>query len=280
MKILSLRIKNFENIEYYSTIFKEKNLLSYDPGSKSIVKAIGIVLKNPALYGNIEDLVFSEKTQINATIQVEKAIYRIFVRVMNNKFVYLVGRTGIGEIEEDKFYDLISNCPEEEQLSYFEYDTGQELPEKFGKYMDYDYFYSREEFQKQTDGMGVTNTFSKCLREHIKDYEKEKIPGKEKKEIVINKDGNFVVQNKDGKEIKEKNLQDKEKNMLKLVSFISLNEFWEKMEKIRNIHYVEPPVVIINPEQNSAKTNKDFITKKVDQLNRQVFMFSKEKKKS
>ena len=272
MKLKNLIIRNFEGVDRFHASFKDVNLVIGGEIASTILKAIGIVLQNKKLYNESDLDNFTNNTSISARVEIDGAMYSLNVRKIRNKVYYRVRNYENNTMVVVNFYNSIKSSPEEENLAYYKYGEYNMLSKKLGMYKDFLEFYKRKEFVRQTDGVGITRRFYLCLKNYIDNFEKERITQVGNKVIDINNEGNFVAKDGNGKVISNNRLTKKEKILFDYLCFLKINEFWNKMEAIRDYNHIKSPLFLWNILSDKDKNN-DLLKKQTEKLKRQLFIF-------
>ena len=275
MIITDLKIKKFNDLDDYVMKFSEISIIKDKSKTNSIVKAIGIVLQNKIMYGDINKLDISNETEIDAVIKIRKDIYNIEVRVKKKGFIYNIKKNNEIVVDPSFFYNEIRQSQEEERFSYYNVNKDEIMFNRLGMYKDYAYYFKQDEFLEQTDGIGLTRSFSNCLRDYMREFKKEEMNPRPRMEIDINKQGFFVVKNNNGKEIKSNALKEEYRYVFDYLCFININEFWGKMEEIREMDHIKTPLIISDIDSLVYKWDMDFLIKKAIKLGRQIIVFTK-----
>lgn len=149
----------------------------------------------------------------------------------------------------------------------------KEYPKRLKKYKRAIDYYRSDEFDEITDNYGESKVFRRCLFDFVKGY--RAIPIDEEKDLYmrIDRDGEFVLCEKKGEEFiyRDINVNEKDKDVFRLLGFFELNEFWTKANELKIYDPEKMPVLVcgISPDP----VIKDILRKKAAKLDKQIIMF-------
>jgi len=266
--IKGIKIDKFENIDHFESLFDSKIAVLSDKNADSIIKAIGVALKNSSIISTIRNV--SNKTRIEALIELNECTYKIIVKGNGKEklFSYVV-TTNAGPPDID-FYYSIQKSPEEESLVWFSYDKKAPYSERLLIYKDPEKFGFSDDFFKMTNGIGDTRTFRICLHKYIKNYRPENFSKTEKSTVCLQNNGVFCTEN-GGKP--QKSLSQSEKTLFEFVCFLKINELWECVEEIRDINREKQPILITKlVDEIDEFVDLNFYLEKAKKQDRQILI--------
>ena len=236
-----LEIEHFGNIRHVDIVFDEQLTAIRHLNADEIIKAIGLMTNNTSLSERIAARTVTGDTHMELELEISGQPYLIAARGLPRKkgFIYeAVDRKSNSAIDASKIFRHIRLCKEEESLTYYRYTSKDVYAERFLHYKDPDKYYPLGDFQKRTDGMGLTQTFRACLAEYMKKYEP-----------------NDITDNK----------------LFDLECYLSVNKFWSSFENVRNMHHEKWPMII---DVTDFRKNEDFnaLVDKALGLRRQLIM--------
>ena len=243
MIIRKLKIEDFEDVERLELTF-DSSLIRLDmPGAGAAAKAVAVALKSVLMKDFAEDLSIRLGTSISADIDINGAWY----------FVTARGSPKTGSFDHDvrdaggkpvcDFYERIRVNEEEDRLSWFRCDPSDPYSRRLKHYREADKYYPQGVFSAITDGIGCTRTFRALLSEYIKGFRSYCFPIRKDRRIALQNDGEFVLTDTDGTQIPI-NLTGEERELFEYLCFLHLNDFWRRVESVRNINHVSRPLIV------------------------------------
>lgn len=265
-----IQIEDFENTVRYESSFDSQLVVLSPENAEVIKKALGVVLKSRSLVG--EKVKAAERTIIKVEIEISGKKYFITASGLKNKqgFAYSV-KTEDAELRED-FYRMIHQSSEEEHLSCFSFSSSDRFSDRFRNYKDAEKYYSKTDFSKQTDGIGNTRAFRSCLNNHIKEWNNRNSGATGSNQIRIKENGETVIISSAGRCSRDV-LSESDSVLFEYLCYLSINQFWQKVEEIRDFNHINWPLVVFDLCERTDETVElsDYIEKALA-LNRQVFI--------
>jgi len=184
-------------------------------------EAIGTLLRKDLIKPGLPRGFIEPETEMRLELLLNDGIYRI---------THKKARTGEwrewtvygpeGEIvPAGAFFMRIHQCQEEAESNYYVFDRS--YVEVLQKYSDPLRFYSVQDFMRRTEGIGFTRTFRKTLLEMRREFRRPR----ERAGAALSNQG----------------------------SFFEFNTFWNRIEKIRNMHFEPWPIIVLQ----SAEQKED-----------------------
>ena len=218
MILKKLTIEQFGKIQHFETSFDPKLSVIFDSNSDFIVRAIGIATNNRILAGRITKGMLSVNTCIRAEIEAQGTMLLVTARGQPSEcgWEYDVCKTDRMEsMSPSKLFRSIRLCEEEESLTYYRYNGKDRYSERFLHYKDPERYYTNGEFQKRTDGAGLTRSFRACLAEYMKVH---KADGTDRRQVDF-------------------------------LCYLHVIKFWDCFQDIRDMHHEKWPIIIEAGEQ-------------------------------
>lgn len=168
---------------------------------------------------------------------------------------------------------LFSESVEEEACSYFGADEKERYSETFARYIKA-ILEERKTFGERTDGAGLTNTFRRLLREHIKGFEPQPVRIEKRLYLSLDEAGNFTARDAQPR----KDLSATEQTLLEYLSFLEVNRFWGEVHREMGRMRERPLYILSLADGIDECIDLAPLLKKAAALGRQVFVFSRDKK--
>ncbi len=243
MIIKKLKIDEFEGIGHLELSFDSQLISLEMPEADSVLKAVAVILKSVRMEDFAVDLCIKPGTSISAEIDINGDEFYVTASGSpeTGGFDYDV-RDGSGDPRND-FYEMIHVCEEEDRLFCFQYDEGDPYSRRLKQYKENDKYYPGSVFAEITDGIGCTRTFRALLNEYIKEFKSQCFSIRDDRRIAIQNDGEFVLTGICGVQ-EAKNLSWEERGLFEYLCFLYINDFWRRVESIRNINHVSRPMMI------------------------------------
>lgn len=240
-----LTIEHFEKIQHYETSFDPKLSVISDSNADDIVRAIGIVTNNRILAGRITKEMLSVNTCIRAEIEAQGTTFLVTARGQPSEcgWEYDVReKDRMESMSPSKLFRSIRLCEEEEALTYYRYNGKDRYSERFLHYKDPEKYYASGEFQKKTDGDGLTRSFRACLTEYMKVHEADGSPFGDNS-ICILPDGRLIgncgLRNPKGQ------ITDGTSSWrFDFLCYLHVIKFWDCFQDIRDMHHEKWPIII------------------------------------
>lgn len=213
-----LTIEQFGKIRYFETSFDSKVSVISHSNSDLIVRAIGISTNNRTLAGHITNRMMSVNSHISAEIEVQGKAFLVNARGQPSQcgWAYDVRDTACMEsMSPSKLFRSIRLCEEEEALTYYRYNGKDSYSDRFLHYKDPERYYASGEFQKKTDGVGLTRSFRACLAEYMKVHR----------------------------------VDETDRRRADFLCYLHVIKFWDCFQDIRDMHHEKWPIIIEAGEQ-------------------------------
>ena len=207
-----------------------------------------------------------------AVVKLEKTYYIRGNKVKGNSpfSVSLFSEDGETDCMEEYFKEL-KQSEEVESALFFHSFKRQDFPHKLFKYKDLFKYYPDGSFSHLTNGYGTTRSFRGFVANYIKHFKPIKLREDKDLFLKLSPIGEFKVVNKDNEDV----VLSKSENMLyHYLSFISIADFWDRAEKIRNLNRINKPLIVSGFTRfldDSIDVGQ--LVRKTKNIARQVIMF-------
>lgn len=181
-----------------------------------------------------------------------------------------------GESDTDctnEYFETVRQSTEMESALFFHRFKRQDYPHKLVRYRDVLKYYPDGDFDALTNGYGSTRSFRGFMTQYITHFKPLKLREDREMYLKLSKDGEFGVGYLNSNE--KVFLSETENTLYHYLSFISIADFWDRAEKIRNMNRVKKPLVVTALLERIAD---DFdisqILRKTNSLDRQTILFT------
>lgn len=263
-----ITVKNFGSVQCYDVVLGSKLNVLDTLFTAEISAAVELLLCKSAI--PVADV--KKKTLIRAEVLLDERVYSIELKPTDGGSLKLTATDTAGNDATDFYRHAMSHCSEQDATENFDgRDTS--LPLRLCWYRGCDEDDVPNDLASRTNRMIDTKTFRSHLIRYIKAFEPEPINNKKKYKTSINKEGKFEVlyPGLSG----EIPLSETEEKLFLYICFLNMAEFWEEVEKIRDMHHEKKPLLIQNFLEFLDQTTdiQGLITRTL-QLGRQVILLT------
>lgn len=229
-----------------------------------------------AILGIYEPICSFHNIKFLAVVRLDKVYY---IRGTKNKgdseFEISVHKENDEADFTKEYFDAIEQNKEHDSTLLFHLFKRQNYPHKLFKYRDLLKYYPGGTFDELTNGYGSTRSFRGFVANYIKHFKPIRLLEDKNLFLQISKDGDFWVGYLDGQE--KVKLNENEELLYHYLSFLSIADFWDRAEKIRNLNRVNKPLVVSNFAKCLEKGEHFFerVTRKI-KIRRQIILFADE----
>ena len=283
MFIKKLTVEQFGRIGYKSFSF-EQPLTVFAGEVEEIFAALCVVLDNRLLRLQTTQYCFTEKSKFYAEIEKDGKVYTAEAAYDESVpdhcgvRIYCGGRLLSNEERSAAFQTSF----EEEECSYFlnRYDYSRYIPfaeldhtKKLADYRQGLQEENRKEFSARTDGIGLTHTFRKILKNFCDKFLPQQFRIEKRLWLTMEGEGCFSAKDVQPR----KDLSATEDTLLQYFCFLEINRFWREVQKAMG-RTVQKPLFI-----GALADNIDFCIDLASLLmpalglGRQVFLFARDK---
>lgn len=239
MIIKHIIIQDFGSVRFYdTTLTSELNIVDtrYIP---EISAVIGLFLCSKARH-SVPPTWIRPTTRLTAEILMDTTAY-VVDATPNGDHLNLVVMDADGNDATKTYRNRIFHCQEQDAMESFD---GQDktLPLRLCWYRNCSD--APVNVSSRTASLSDTKTFQSQLIRYIRTFQPEPINCIKDYKAVINSQGRFEVFYPGV--FGEVSLSTTEEKLFLYICFLNVAEFWEDIEKLRDIHYEKKPIVIRN----------------------------------
>ncbi len=208
-----------------------------------------------------------------AEVWLDKTYY---IRGSKNKKELLFNFSVLCEDSEndcaEEYFKTVCQSEEMDSALFFHRFKRQDYPHKLTRYNDVFKYYPNGEFAFLTNGYGLTRSFRGFVADYIKHFKPIKLTARKDLYLKLSAEGEFNV----GYLHSDENiiLSGGENTLYHFLSFISIADFWDRAEKIRNMNCALKPLIISTfLEQLDESVDLSDVLRKTNSLRRQTILF-------
>lgn len=245
MILKKLTIEQFGKIEHCDVLFREQVAAITVPDADGIVKAIGLATNSKSLIDCTEAFPLSVNTRIILRLKIADHPYAITARGQPHRKECAYEATDCRNntaVDVSLLFRNMQLSEEEESLIYYRYNPKNAFSKRLFHYRDPGRYYAFGDFQKKTNGSGLTQTFRIYLKEFIQKYESCDSFADSCK-TALRSDGGFIWRCADAPG-SITDLNERDKKLFDYACFIDVNKFWSGFEDIRDINHEKWPMLI------------------------------------
>ncbi len=248
--IKNITLENIGLIDYFASDFNDSLNIIKIHDSEALAYSLGCVTNNLSLCKSFPALL--------------KGNSIIYSRLTLDKD-YIFDMQGNNE----KISSLLHQSREEDNLCFYKNRKFKGFPARLLEYKDFEYFYTKKRFSRETNGACLSRTFRARLTEYIRNFKPQRLNPRKDFYMQINKTGEFYV---DG----NPDLSASEANLFDFLCFLNIIEFWDSFLEIKDFNRFKKPIVITELfEMVDQSIPRDFILKRLKRLNRQIFLIER-----
>lgn len=286
MFVKKLTVEQFGRIGYKSFSFEKPLTIFAGEETEEIFAALCVVLDNRLLCLQTTRYCFTEKSKLYAEIEKDGKVYMAEAAydesVPNNCVVriYCGGRLLSNEERTAAFQTSF----EEEECSYFlnRYDyysryvpfAELDFTKKLADYRQGLQEENRQMFSAWTDGIGLTHTFRKVLKNFCDKFLPQPLRIEKRLWLTMDEKGRFLA----AKDVQpRKDLSATENTLLQYFCFLEVNRFWGEVQKAMGRTVQKPLFIGALAYYIDFCIDLESLLEKASDLNRQVFVFTRDK---
>ena len=284
MFVKKLTIEQFGQIGYKIFPFEQPLTVFAGEETEEIFAALCVVLDNRLLRLQTTRYCFTEKSKIYAEIEKSgkvytvEAVYDECAPAHCTVCVHSDGR----RLSDEERTAAFQTSFEEEECSYFinRYDYSRYVPfaelEKTKKLADY---WSglqeenRKEFSARTDGIGLTHTFRKVLKNFCDKFLPQQLRIEKRLWLTMDEEGCFSAKDVQPR----KDLSATEDTLLQYFCFLEVNRFWGEVQKAMGRTVQKPLFIGALADTIDVCIDLGSLLGQALRLGRQVFLFTRDK---
>ena len=228
------------------------------------------------LLGWEEGVASLQSIRFFAVVEIDEIYYIRGKKEKNEHFYNISVMSKNGECKKE-YFEKIAENEELNSSLFFQYFKRQNYPHRLFQYKNAPEYYSNGEFSLYTNGYGSTRSFRGFLANFIKHFKPIRLRENKDFFLKLNKSGEFNVGylNNDEKVL----LSESENVLYHYFSFISIADFWDRAERIRNMHQVKMPLVVATLlDHLDESINLNYLFDKTNRIDRQIIIFNSTRK--
>ena len=244
-------------------------------------RRLSVVKENDELLGIVKLLLGREEKQAavcdvwfssKVFIGEERYFLKGTKREGDSLFSVVVYKKGSAVPCDEEYFSAVRQSEEIESALFFDSFKRQDYPHRLRRYRDTEKYYPDCGFAQTTRGYGMTRSFRAFVSQYIRDFKPIRL--RENKELFLKLSpfGEFEVECKDsdGKIF----LSETEDVLYHYMSFISVADFWDRAEKMRDYNRIKKPLVICSfLERIDISVDITNALKRTNSLDRQTIIF-------
>ena len=285
MFVKKLTVEQFGQIGYKSFLFEQPLTIFAGEETEEIFAALCVVLDNRLLSSQTMRYCFTEKSKLYAEIEKDGKVYTAEAAydesVLNNCVVriYCGGRLLSNEERTAAFQTSF----EEEECSYFinRYDYSRYVPfaeldfaKKLAEYRSGLQEENRKEFSARTNGIGLTHTFRKILKNFCDEFLPKQFRIEKRLWLTMDEEGCFSAKDVQPR----KDLSATEDTLLQYFCFLEVNRFWGEVQKAMGRTVQKPLFIGALVDNIDESICLSPLLAEALSLGKQVFLFTDDKK--
>jgi len=269
MVIKRIRVCDFGAVDAYETALTPTLNLLDIPSAPELSVAISFLLGSLPVRCIPAGWV-RPTTRLTADIRVDGALYTVCA-FFKNEGLRLVAEKG-GKTETKSYLGAVRHCQEQDDTEFFD-GRNKSLSTRLFRYRERENSPALPRLSLRTARFSDTQTFRTRLNRYIADFQPEPINNPKPYQLILTAQGKFDVRHPDweGKVF----LSTTEERLFQYLCFLNLAEFWEDVERIRDLHHEKKPLLIQNfLEYLDESTDISGLLTRTLKLQRQVIIFS------
>lgn len=270
MKAIIKKLKITENgVKTANIIFDSFCTILNNVGNETILEIIKLLIGAKETKKSLVSIEFSAEVEL-----VENYYITGYKQKNSKSWVLSVSKNNSDIDYTEEYFSIVKKSAEESVITSFEDISKQNYPLRLAFYKDSKYYF-KGRFSKMTNGIGVTRSFQSFLSSYIKEFKSEQLNKEKDLWLTLKENGEFVVTKG---EAGEETTDFSEDDFLKynLLCFMSLVDFWDGFNNLRNINAVKTPLIIKSNEKNNFSLKKDEkqLNNKICDSDRQIVIFA------
>ena len=284
MFVKKLTVEQFGRIGYKSFSFEQPLTAFAGEETEEIFAALCVVLDNRLLRLQTTRYCFTEKSKLYAEIEKDGKVYTAEAAYDESAPNHCVVRIYCGGrlLSNEERTAVFQTSFEEEECSYFinRYNYNRYVPfaeldftKKLSDYRQGLQEENRHIFSARTDGIGLTHTFRKVLKNFCDKFLPQQLRIEKRLWLTMDEENRFLAKDV----LPRMDLSATEDTLLQYFCFLEVNRFWGEVQKAMG-RTVQKPLFI-----GALADNIDFcidlgsLLKSALGLDRQVFLFARDK---
>lgn len=266
MVIQRISIRNFGGIFSYDASFVPSLNIVRTREIPTLLAAIQVLVCSKAVSQAPPEWVRND-TRLTARVLLENAVYSVSATVCDGQLTLTV-TDAAGADATELYRDTLNHCAEQDATDCFD-GLDQTAATRLFRYRNVKEI--PENLSERTDRLADTRIFRAHLIRYIKAFQPEPIHSQKSYLAAITPQGKFEVIHPDipGRVF----LSETEKILFHYICFLNAAEFWDAIEKSRDLHYEKKPLLVRNfLEYLDESTKTDRLMARTVNLQRQVLI--------
>ena len=284
MFVKKLTVEQFGRIGYKSFLFEQPLTIFTGEETEEIFAALCIVHGNRLLRSQTTRYCFTEKSKLYAEIEKDGKVYTVEAVYDESAPNYCTVRIYCGGrlLSNEERTAAFQTSIEEEECSYFitRYDYYRYVPfaeldfaKKLADYRQGLQEENRQMFSARTDGIGLTHTFRKVLKNFCDKFLPQQL--RIEKRLWLTMDGEGCFSSKDVQP--RKDLSATEDTLLQYFCFLEVNRFWSVVQNATGRTVQKPLFIGALADSIDFCIDLASLLMPAFGLGRQVFLFARDK---
>ena len=284
MFVKKLTVEQFGRIGYKSFLFEQPLTVFSGEETEEIFAALCVVLDNRLLRFQTTRYCFTDKSKFYAEIEKSGKVYMAEAAYDESVQDHCVVRFYCGGrlLSCEERTAAFQTSFEEEECSYFinRYDYSRYVPfaeldfaKKLADYRQGLQEENRQMFSSRTDGIGLTHTFRKILKNFRSEFLPQPLHIEKRLWLTMDEKGRFLA--KDA--LPRKDLSATEDTLLQYFCFLEINRFWGVVQNATGRTVQKPLFIGALADSIDFCIDLASLLMPAFGLGRQVFLFARDK---
>ena len=284
MFVKKLTVEQFGRIGYKSFLFEQPLTIFTGEETEEIFAALCVVLDNRLLRLQTTRYCFTEKSKLYAEIEKDGKVYTAEAAYDESAPNHCVARIYCGGrlLSNEERTAAFQTSFEEEECSYFlnRYNYNRYVPfaeldftKKLSDYRQGLQEENRHIFSARTDGIGLTHTFRKVLKNFCDKFLPQQLRIEKHLWLTMDEENRFLAKDV----LPRMDLSATEDTLLQYFCFLEVNRFWGEVQKAMGRTVQKPLFISALADNIDFCIELDPLLEQVLRLDRQVFLFAQDK---
>ena len=284
MFVKKLTVEQFGRIGYKSFLFEQPLTVFSGEETEEIFAALCVVLDNRLLRFQTTRYCFTEKSKLYAEIEKSGKVYMAEAAYDESVQDHCVVRFYCGGrlLSNEERTAAFQTSFEEEECSYFinRYDYSRYVPfaeldftKKLADYRQGLQEENRQMFSARTDGIGLTHTFRKVLKNFFDKFLPKQLRIEKRLWLMMDDEGSFSAKDVSPR----KDLSATEDTLLQYFCFLEINRFWGVVQNATGRTVQKPLFIGALADSIDFCIDLASLLMPAFGLGRQVFLFARDK---
>ena len=284
MFVKKLTVEQFGRIGYKSFLFEQPLIIFAGEETEEIFAALCVVLNNRLLRLQTTRYCFTAKSKFYAEIEKDGKVYTAEAAYDESAPNHCIVRFYCGGrlISNEERAASFQTSFEEEECSYFinRYDYYRYVPfaeldftKKLAEYRQGLLEENRQKFSARTDGIGLTHTFRKVLKNFCDKFLPQQFRIEKRLWLTMDEEDRFLAKDV----LPRKDLSATENTLLQYFCFLEVNRFWSEVQKTMGRTVQKPLFIRALADTIDVCIDLGSLLEQALRLGRQVFLFTRDK---